>query len=143
MTKTIGGAFFALLALAAAQPLVAGVIVGLPSEGGNCFPFGCSSGTHYQQMYAASQFSGPITITDITFYGGDSIATGTYTFSLSTSPLNVFTMSTSSFAANIGSDNALFFSGVLGGPVSGSFTVAGTPFAYNPANGDRACPARS
>jgi hypothetical protein len=43
----------------------------------------------------------------------------------------------SDFDINLGADNTLFFSGVLGGPIGGdTYTIAGTPFSYNPAGGN-------
>lgn len=75
----------------------ADVIVGLPadSNAGNCFQFGCdyshSNGgsPEYQQVYTASQFTGPITITDLEFFntqideGATSMNSGNWTISLS------------------------------------------------------------
>jgi hypothetical protein len=112
----------------------------------NCLPFGCpeiaSIGT-YQQLYSSSDFSGPVSITDLTFYNsygaaveGNSLASGTYTFSLSTTSKVIGGLDTV-FANNLGADNQLFFAGALGGPLSGnSFTVSGTPFSYDPAAGN-------
>ena len=53
----------------ASVPVMADVIVGLPPNPGtgNCFPFGCRYGDEYQQVYTASGFSGPITITNLEF----------------------------------------------------------------------------
>src|SRR5262249_21714871 len=43
----------------------------------------------------------------------------------------------STFANNVGADDALFFSGALGGPVGGpTFTIAGSPFLYDPSGGN-------
>ena len=82
-----------LAVMAMATPSKADVIVGEPADigTGNCIPFGCTLSTPtYQQIYAASDFSGPITITNLEFYDtqglnpGASPNTGTYTISLST-----------------------------------------------------------
>src|ERR1700690_2138574 len=45
-------------------------IIGLPADpgNGNCFPFGCAYNGSYQQVYSSSQFSGPMTITALSFY---------------------------------------------------------------------------
>ena len=84
----------AVAVMAMATPSKADVIVGLPpdSGAGNCIPFGCTIAwtPEYQQIYAASQFSGPITITNLEFFDtqipntGASPNTGTFTISLST-----------------------------------------------------------
>src|ERR1035438_9278426 len=63
-------AFCLLCALLLAIPAVADVTVGLPPDpgGGNCFPWGCSYNAEYQQVYSHTQFSGPITITNLEFF---------------------------------------------------------------------------
>jgi hypothetical protein len=42
------------------------------------------------------------------------------------------------FTNNLGPDNAVFFNGALGGLIgpTNQFTITGTPFAYDPANGN-------
>jgi hypothetical protein len=91
-------------------------------------------------MYAASEFSGPISITSITFYNTEdvpgNIQEGTYTFRLSTSPLTVATMDFTDFAANVGADEALFAVADLSGSAFPSFSILGGPFVYDPADGD-------
>lgn len=140
MTKLLS-AFLALSAFALSAS-AAGIVVGAPADvgTGNCFPFGCTSGDRYQQMYSASAFSGPISINSITFYNTayspGTIVEGTYIFRLSTSPLTVLTIDTTSFAANVGADEALFALAFLSGPAYPSFTVSGTSFAYDPSKGD-------
>jgi hypothetical protein len=64
----------------------ADVIVGAPGNAANVFPFVVYNG-EYQQAYAAADFSGPITITGVSFFAfapPDGIVTiqGTYTISL-------------------------------------------------------------
>src|SRR5690349_5964317 len=85
----------------------AGIVIGAPGDpgDGNCYPFGCQStnptnsndwGTEYQQVYTSTDFSGPITITSISFFRnnvsafGSGLNTGTYTLSLAISakPVN-------------------------------------------------------
>ncbi|MBI5086865.1 MAG: PEP-CTERM sorting domain-containing protein [Acidobacteria bacterium] len=114
----------------------AALIIGLPENGSNYFPFGSSNGTRYQQVYAASEFPGPMTITGLTFYADSgTVASGTYTVHLSTTAAAVDALS-STFALNVGADDALFavFNG--GGSASPSFTIIGTPFFYDPGNGN-------
>ena len=91
----------ALAASIAAAPAYAGVVIGGPGDAntGNCYPFGCQSnvpgdsnnwGTDYQQVYAAGDFSGPITIDAISFFhnnagpliSGSGLNTGTYKITL-------------------------------------------------------------
>ncbi len=66
-----------------------------------------------------------------------SIAPANYTISLSTTSAAVNGLDTT-FANNLGADNAVFFSGVLGGLIgpTNQFTITGTPFNYNPALGN-------
>ena len=98
----------------------AGVVVGLPPDSGtgNCFPFGCSYNTEYQQVYNSGQFFRAITITDLEFYntqfddGATSTNSGTWTIYLSTTAADSNTIS-STYASNIGVDNTEVFSGNL------------------------------
>ena len=120
-----------------------GIIIGAPGDrhSTNCYPFGCSEGTIYQQVYAATDFSAPIDITSFTFYNHNSppgsIAGGTYDFSLSTTQKPVNGLDTATYSNNVGPDVAQFFNGFLGGPIAGGqFTVTGTGFHYNPSNGN-------
>jgi hypothetical protein len=132
--------------LASAIPAAANVIVGLPadSETGNCFPFGCAYSGEYQQVYMSSQFSEPITITNLEFFntssndGATSMNSGNWAISLSTTGADWNTLS-SSFTSNIGSDNTLVFSGNLSQPWAFGNTLAinlSTPFTYNPLIGN-------
>jgi len=107
-------------------------------SGGNEFPFGDGLGNNYEQVYNQSDFSSPITITDISFF--DTVdgstpttwAPGTYTFYLSTT--TAFNNLTGS---DEGADNQLFGSFTLSGAVpSPEITFNGTGFNYNPANGN-------
>jgi hypothetical protein len=145
------GVFLALLFLAVpstADP----IIVGLPADTGtgNGWPFGGSvdgGGVYvgeYQQLYMGSAFAGPITITGLQFYNTtwDSSATatnsGTWTISLSTTAAGLVTLS-KEYAANVGTDNTVVFSGNLYQPWAFGNTLAipfTTPFSYNPANGN-------
>ena len=108
----------------------------------NCYPFDCTdSNTQYQQVYAASAFNGPIAISSITFFqdftsypSSIGVVPGTYTISFSTTSAGVDALS-STFASNIGTDNQTFFSGTLGA-LGNTLTITGTPFDYNPMNGN-------
>ena len=120
----------------------AGTIIGLPASTGfgNCSPFGCYAGTRYQQVYSASQFPGPFTINDITFYDSvgseySTTAPGTYKFHFSTTSKAVDALDTT-FANNVGIDDSVFAVWTGGGSDFPSFTVTGTPFNYNPVNGN-------
>jgi len=147
MTKLLTAAVaFSLIMLTPA--IQAGTVtVGLPVDAktGNCIPFGCAAGvigtfTEYQEIYASSAFPSGGLITGISFFNtqepAGSIDSATYTFWLSTTSVSVGGLS-STLSSNIGPDNTQFFSGVLSGPITGGvFTVIGTPFDYNPANGN-------
>jgi hypothetical protein len=107
---------------------------------GNVFPFGSNEYLgEYQQVYSASLFSGPVDITSITFFsdpefGAPSI-TGNYTLDLSTTSASTVKDSSglsTNYASNFGTDNAVFFSG----PVSSILTFTGTPFLYDPSEGN-------
>lgn len=116
------------------------LIVGIaePSSG-NCLPFGCTFWLPtYQQVYGASAFSGPMTITDLTFYHtqdahGGGISDGIFNISLSTTSATVDGLN-STLSANLGLDNTLVFSGSLSSSLSGGLLriVLSTPFSYDP-----------
>ena len=105
----------------------AGLIVGGPGDpgSGDCAPFGCSV-DDYQQVYAASNFSGPITITSLTFFNNNYLQAmiygANYEIELSTTSKAVNGLDTT-FANNLGADNSVFFDGQLGGLV----TAASSP----------------
>lgn len=119
------------------------VIGGPPAAAyGNCIPFGCTSygtSTIYQQVYASSNFSGPILIRSLSFLNtassGGTIVDSTYSFTLTATPAAVNGLSTN-FAANMGSTSQAFWSGNLQGAVNGSLTIVGTPFEYQPSAGN-------
>jgi len=127
------------------------VTVGAPPPGSpNCFPFGgnfsgASSG-RYQQLYSASAFPGPITITALKFFdtqapvlgGATSLPSGSWAIALSTTSATLNTLS-ANFAANVGSNNTPVFSGNLTQPwaLGDTLTIPlSTPFTYVPANGN-------
>ena len=111
---------------------------------GNCDPFGCPAffglGT-YQQVYAESAFSGDSTITGLTFYDdqvqdGANPAGGTYQLSLSYSNNGPGDLDTSNPVNNINSASQVFFSGTLPFLSQNTLDFLGTPFDYNPADGN-------
>ena len=120
-------------------------------ESGNCYPFLCndsgiSSGQslEYQQVYASSAFSGPVSITALTFFfasefGGSSLVLdGSYKVSLSTTSAPISGLS-STAANNIGPDNTLFATFVVSShnvDSNPSFTITGVPFTYDPGKGN-------
>jgi hypothetical protein len=120
------------------------LIVGTPDTPGNGFPFGSSVGTRYQQAFAASNFSGPVTITGINFFAENTPTnltrnyTGaTYSLSLSTTPLGVNTINEfSNFNANLGVDNQFFVSRTLTGTIDAILNFSGVAFSYDPGQGD-------
>lgn len=140
--------WFAVLPFLVNVGTASGVTVtfGLPAfSAGNCIPFGCAQFfglNEFQQVYGGSGFSGrPLDITGITFFQtvtpGGSITAADYSISLSTTSAAVGGLDTTNLSNNIGSDNQLFFSGNLSGPVTGGqFTILGTPFLFDPSKGN-------
>ncbi len=115
---------------------------------GNCYPFNCNdSGTsvgdsiHYQQIYDASSFSGPFTIGSITFFSFPDftpfeVLSGDYKISFSVTSAAVGGLGTS-MSGNIGSGQATFFNGhITGGVIGSTYTISGTPYAYDPMSGN-------
>jgi len=127
-------------------PATADITVGLPAKvsSGSAFPFGFDYNGEYQQVYAGSAFSGPITITGLNFfntqidYGATQMHSGTWTISLSTTSATWNTLS-STFSSNIGADNTQVFSGDLGQPWTFGKTLSiilTTPYTYDPSKGN-------
>jgi uncharacterized repeat protein (TIGR01451 family) len=132
-----------MLSTLCAQPIVIG-LPALPGSG-NCVPFGCPNQfglTEFQEVYPSSAFPGPVAINQITFFNtqdsqGAPITPATYQFSLSTTAQAVGGLDASNLANNVGPDNQIFFSGQLSGPlVAQKLTITGTPFSYDPGNGN-------
>jgi hypothetical protein len=114
----------------------ADVIVGAPGNTANVFPFVSYNG-EYQQAYAAADFSGPITITGLSFFafqGGIVSIQGTYTISLAYSANPVGSLSTT-FANNIGANFTTIFSGQSTQSGVNITFPASTPFTYEPSMG--------
>jgi hypothetical protein len=122
----------------------------------NCFPFGFCEGNgtmRYQQVYASSQFSGPILIgqilfrPDATFGGGFSALLPDIQIDMSTTREAADALSTT-FADNVGPDDTIVyargalplfssFTGPAAGPKTFDITInLTTPFLYNPAAGN-------
>jgi hypothetical protein len=108
------------------------------NTGNNGFPFNAPTYVgEYQQVYAASLFSEPVQITEITFFPAstpplpNSVITGDFTIDLSTTGAGVNSLSTT-YANNIGTDNEQFFSGA----VSKVLSFNGGPFLYDPSKGN-------
>jgi hypothetical protein len=121
----------------------ADVILGAPGNGANAFPFVVYNGgmtSEYQQAYAAADFSGPITITGLSFFaapqigGGTVTIQGTYTISLAYSANPVGSLS-STFANNIGANFTTIFSGQSTQSGVNITFPASTPFTYDPSMG--------
>ena len=132
-----------LFGVSACTLLGSSLTLGL-NTGGNSFPFAGPyddyPGTRYQEANAATDFSGPISVTRIDFFvqageGGDLYA-ATYTLSLSTVTADINSLSNTNFNNNLGPDNTVFDSVALSGAAPSELTFTGSPFNYNPADGN-------
>ena len=130
--------------LASAIPAAADVTVGLPANSQNVYPFGGDYNGEYQQVYTSSQFSGPITITNLEFFntqynsGATALSSGNWAISLSTTLADWNTLS-GTYSSNIGTNNTLVFSGNLYQPWTFGDTLViklTTPFTYDPSKGN-------
>lgn len=133
-------------ALLGAIPALANITVGLPADvgTGNCFPFGCAYLGEYQQVYSATQFNGPITITNLEFFntqvdaGATAMNSGNWVISLSTTQVDWNTLS-NVYANNLGANNTVVFNGNLTQPWAFGDTLhiaLSTPFTYDPTMGN-------
>ncbi len=112
---------------------------------GNCIPFNCNIGgqianVDYQQAYAAAAFSGPTSISSVTFYnwtfGGNTLVIGgNYSVYISTTTA-VFNALSTNLPSNRGGDWTYFGAFTAGTDTNPSITISGTPFSYNPGNGN-------
>ncbi|MDX2193282.1 MAG: PEP-CTERM sorting domain-containing protein [Gemmatimonadales bacterium] len=135
----------AALAGLIAAPASAQFTIGT-SNGQNCFPFGCQSGTstRYQQVYRAGAFSGPVSITSVAFRNpsAGTLNEGTFQMYLSTTTLGLNVdgpagISSVSFDANRGADNVLFATLVIpSGSTATQVYFSGAAFSYNPGAGN-------
>lgn len=119
---------------------------------GNCIPLLCNttdfylnvpfSNVDYQQVYAASAFAGPTSISSLTFYyapwrGGSSLViSGTYSVYLSTTSAVVNAMDGVNLANNRGSDWTWFGTFSAGSDTNPQIDISGIPFSYDPGNGN-------
>lgn len=112
----------------------------------NCVPYLCNvSGrvatVDYQQVYASSVFSGPLTITSVDFYnditspGNTLVIGGTYSVYLSTTSAQVDHLSTD-LMLNRGPDWTKVGTVTAGTNTDPMITIATSAFNYNPANGN-------
>lgn len=127
--------------LLTASTTAASITVGT-ATGANLFPFtgdGFNVNNRYQQVYAAANFSGPVTISGITFFNtvlpGAVFETADYSFSFSTSNFTVDNLDTVDLNANPGGDAQAFNTVNLSGLTGSSFTILGS-FNYDPSGGD-------
>jgi hypothetical protein len=137
--------FIRMAAMAVFMPCIMGrpasaQLVGT-GTGGNAFPFGASTGTIYQQVYASSDFaSGPQFVNAFQFFffpeGGPALSTAVYNIFLSTTSAAVDGLNTVNLDANRGADNTLFGTFALGGVAPSILVFAGTPFVYDPSAGN-------
>ena len=141
-------------AASAANPVP--VIIG-SSDSFSRYPIGLEAGVDntsfpnfqtggiYQQVYAGSSFSGPVTITQIAFASSSQLTSGpgtaTYNvnISLSTTPAAPNGLSTN-LVANRGADFAQVFTGIKTATLTANnqfdVVIDVAPFTYNPAQGN-------
>jgi hypothetical protein len=135
--------FFLILAATAvfhAAASAAVVTVG-SYDSGNCYPFSCfasdGSGSTYQQIYDAGEFSGPLYINAISFFLDDpgDMDTADYRIKFSTTSKTIGGLD-STWANNIGADEATFGTFSVSGAMPAVLTFVGTPFYYDPSMGN-------
>lgn len=137
MLKIASTLLLAIASLSAsATPLL---IEGGPRSSGFDCTFACVN--HYQQAYDNTAFgTTPVAISGVSFFAGSygsSWAEGNlWQINLSTSAYEVNSLS-STFSANLGSDNALFaVKSFSGAPVAGEAITFNGSFNYDPTKGD-------
>jgi hypothetical protein len=133
---------FVLLTVAFRPALMASAIFVGTDNAGNSLPFDQSAPldiTEYQQVYAGSQFPGVFTFSSINFLeAGTSgyMDTATFQISFSTTAAAPGALSTN-LGSNIGSNVQAFGTFTLSNGVAPSeITFTGTPYTYNPSNGN-------
>ena len=107
------------------------------------FPFawgGTGEVTRYQQVYSASAFSGPMAISELSFFAGNGYAglpidDSTYTISLSTTAYSVGALNPNS-SQNIGADNTTLGTFHLQGTLPQQLDFYGNMFEYDPSKGN-------
>ncbi len=131
------------LALAPAASAQGNVQVGTPNTvQPNSYPFGSSTlFTNFQQVYSASLFSGPINIAAISLYntrGTGNFQVGTFNLFLSTTTVASSAVTNGNPASNRTGPLQAFASVTYAAntPVPTIATFMGTPYSYNPADGN-------
>jgi hypothetical protein len=139
----LGLAALALL-LGGAGPAVADTIIIGGTNSNNFFPFGTNAYVgEYQQIYASSRFSGPVTISEIDFAtrpgSAGNMRNLNFTLGLSSTAASVAAPGTN-YAANKGPDFTTVFSGPFAFTAQGNGTfdvlIPVQPFTYDPAQGN-------
>lgn len=136
--RKLAFAFIALLAVASPSRADT-ILVGTPGPTAtqDCVVFGC--GIHAQFIFDASYFSEALLIDTLTFFNSvvdvPDTFSGPFTMTLSTTSSSVNAPS-ATFATNLGADAQLFGVFNPAGSIPATFSFSGTPFAYNPANGN-------
>ncbi|HEY7901130.1 MAG TPA: PEPxxWA-CTERM sorting domain-containing protein [Caulobacteraceae bacterium] len=132
-----------LAALLAGANASASVTVGTFTGQGNCFPFNCNdSGVtsgqsiDYEQMYSSTAFATTTTFNQITFNafagaGNGSVISGNYDiiFGTTTQALG------SGYPLTL-SNTQTFFDGALSSGGGATFSIDGSSYTYNPADGN-------
>lgn len=139
-------------AINAATIVVPNANASAPGNTDNRFPFLVTGGQRYQQVFASSQFSGPILISEMDLRNGIFVNEA-FTSTISSIQISLSTIATApdalstTFASNIGADSIVVYNGSLtlssaNGPGPGgtkAFDIAiifQTPFLYNPGGGN-------
>jgi hypothetical protein len=132
-----------------AVPITVGTVEGNPNVG-NTIPFGgtvisTSAGTTYQQAYLGSIFgTSQIRVTAVEFFaapanGTREVASGIYTWSMSTTAKAVDALDSTNLPSNVGTNQQIVFSGALGpGSIVDSRLriTFSNAFLYSPAAGN-------
>lgn len=108
-----------------------------------CIPFTCAfdyGAGEYQQVYTNTAFSGPFSISQISFtldtmHAGNATEPATFDIYLSTTSKSVGGLDTN-LSLNEGADKQLFGSFSLSGTVPDVLTFTGAPFPYDPSQGN-------
>jgi hypothetical protein len=145
--ETMKKLLICLALLMAALPAMGDIlVVGNPPDpgAGNSFPFGSAYNAEYQQVYGASNFSGPFLIQDLEFYntqfdnGSTSLPTGNWKIQLSTTQVGVNDI-TGNFAQNEGNNITTVYDDNITQAWQFGNTlhlILGKSFLYDPAQGN-------
>ena len=148
MKTALRSSLFLFVLFTASAALQASTTVVGNYNDGNSYPFlsndsGTTTGQtiDYQQVYSSSSFSGPLNIQSISFFfaqglgGSSTVLNGSYNIYLSTTSIAVNGLG-SDLVANRGGDQTLFAAFSGGTETNPSWTIHGTPFSYDPGNGN-------